>query len=88
MNIPGFSADAALYNPTDRYRFIGIIGRMTQNAVVPAQLCEPCSCKTYCYGSGIFRSCELRCSQMCFVIDPLGRRFAFTRPCSPFGAFG
>jgi hypothetical protein len=84
MNMPGFTAEASVYKPTERYHMSGVITGRKPNTVEPAQVCGPCDCRVRCYGSGIFRNCEFLCSQSClFCAEPIGC-FRVTRPCSPF----
>jgi hypothetical protein len=85
MSIPGFTGEASLYKATERYRLSGAIGGAKPNTVEPAQLCGPCSCQVRCYGSGIFRNCEFRCTKKCCIwAEPVGCIGYITIPCSRF----
>lgn len=83
MNMPRFTAENS-FTKGGQYRLSGVIGGAKPNMVEPAQVCGPCGCTVRCYGTGIFRYCEFRCTQTCwYCADPIGC-FRRTMPCSPF----
>jgi len=62
MNMPGFTAEASLYKPSERYKMVGTLATLAGSAEVVPQAFDDVGCMQWClWGGSTFWQCWYYC---------------------------